>query len=253
MRLEGIPFSCLRDRRGHYLIEGHEIAVAPSASLYAQAVKGLPKVNGLRDKGLIVGNPALGGELFLQLQNLPFAEEEAKRIAGLFPGSRLLLGRAATRSAFLDELRRASWVHFAGHALMNRQNPLLSMLALSPAPDGSDPGALYARDIYELDLRGTRLVVLAACDSAQGALEGGGGANLARAFLAAGTRTVVAALWQIDDRASEELFAAFYERVRRGIVPATALREAQLSMINSKDSMMRSPVSWAGFQVIGAD
>jgi CHAT domain-containing protein/tetratricopeptide (TPR) repeat protein len=251
--LEGVPFSCLRDRQGHYLMEGHEIVIAPSASLYAQAVNAPAPPMALEDRGLVVGNPALGGELLLRLRNLPFAEEEAKRIAGQARGSRLLLGKAATRGAFLDGLQRSSWVHFAGHGLVNRQNPLLSMLVLAPASDGSDPGALYARDIYGLDLRGLRLVVLGACDSAEGVSDGGGGASLARAFLAAGARTVLAALWEIDDRASEELFAAFYDRLKRGLAPATALREAQLAMIHSQDSALRSPVAWAGFQVIGAD
>lgn len=253
-QLEGVPFSSLRDRSGSYLIESHEITVAPSASLFAWALKTRPKAAGLKSAGLVVGNPKLGSDLLLRLQDLPFAEKEAQRIAAVSPGSRLLLGAAATRSAFLEELLRASWVHFAGHALVNRQSPLLSMLVLAPASDGSDQGALYAQDIYDLDLRGTRLIVLAACDSAQGALDGGGGANLARAFLAAGARTVVATLWQTEDRASEELFKVFYDRVRRGVAPAAALRDAQLAMINSKeDSALQSPVSWAGFQVIGAD
>jgi CHAT domain-containing protein/tetratricopeptide (TPR) repeat protein len=253
-QLEGVPFACLRDRRGNYLIESHEIAVAPSASLVAWALKARPKVTDLKSAGLVVGNPKLASDLLLRLQNLSFAEEEARRIAADSPGSRLLLGAAATRSAFLEEFRRASWVHFAGHALVNRQNPLLSMLVLAPASDGSDKGALYAQDIYDLDLRGTRLIVLAACDSAQGALDGGGGANLARAFLAAGARTVVATLWQTEDRASEELFKVFYDRMRHGVAPAAALRDAQLAMIHSKeDSALQLPVSWAGFQVIGAD
>jgi CHAT domain-containing protein len=252
-RLEGAPFACLRDRQGHYLIEGHEIAIAPSASLYAQAVNASALPMALENPGLVVGNPKLGPDMLLRLRDLPFAEEEAKRVAHQAPGSRLLLGEAATRGAFLEDLRRSSWVHFAGHGLVNRQNPLLSMLVLAPASDGSDPGALYARDIYELDLHGLRLVVLGACDSAEGAFEGGGGASLARAFLAAGARTVVAALWEIDDRASEELFAAFYDRLKRGLAPAAALREAQLAMIHSEDSALRSPLAWAGFQVIGAD
>lgn len=159
----------------------------------------------------------------------------------------LLTGPAATKQGFLEAIQSAGWLHFAGHAVVNSRNPLLSVLVLSPAADGQDPGILYAREIQNLDLRGVGLVVLAACSSAQGA-EGGGGTGLARAFLAAGAGPVVATLWRIDDRAAAALFEVFYERLGAGDDPVAALRTAQVRWIDQG-----APASvWGAFTITGA-
>jgi CHAT domain-containing protein len=242
--LDGLPFACLRDpRTGRYLLEDHEISQVPSATIYARASETTQGSRSAEGPGLVVGNPTL---------DLPAAEGEARQIASLYPGSRLLLGVAATKRDFLRQSRLSGWIHFAGHAITNGENPLLSMLLLAPATDRSDTGALYAREIYELKLRGTRLVVLAACDSAADRSKGGG-ASLARAFLAAGVPTVIASFWRVDDRVTSELFATFYDRLRAGDDPAAALRAAQLRLLRGSDRLLQRPSSWGAFAMIGAN
>ena len=134
--------------------------------------------------------------------------------------------------------------------MVNEKNPLLSMLVFAPGK-GGDPGALYAHEIYQMDLARTKLVVLAACDTAGDVPVSEGASSLARAFLAAGVPTVVASLWSVNDRTTARLFQVFHQRLRAGADPGTALRDAQLTLLRSPGPES-SPAAWGAFEVIGA-
>lgn len=254
--LHALPFAALRDRASErYLIEDHRIAIAPSATLYVQALdRELRSGSVSRPRVLAVGNPAFDRTLFDTLLPLRGAEEEAKALAGLHPGTtELLLREEATRSEFLSRVRQYDWIHFAGHSMVNERNPLLSMLLLAPTAAG-EAGALYAREIYPMDLHAVRMVVLSACETG-GHVPGSEGVSvLARAFLAAGVPTVVASLWDVDDRPTAILFQAFYEELSRqgNTDPVSALRAAQVKVLRSRDGAEWGPAAWAAFEVIGA-
>ena len=120
---------------------------------------------------------------------------------------------------------------------------LLSGLALAGAngnPDRAaenrplDDGILTAMEVAELDLRHTDLVVLSACETGLGRAAGGEGLlGLQRAFQVAGARTVVASLWKVDDQATQQLMADFYDQLwQRHLTPIEALRQAQLHVLN---------------------
>jgi CHAT domain-containing protein/tetratricopeptide (TPR) repeat protein len=252
--LGAVPFASLVDRvTGEYLVERHRIATAPSATLYVQSLLRTPRSAAAPPAAslLVVGDPAIDVRQFPQLPALPGAAAEARGIAALDPSSTLLLGRGADKPSFLARAAGARQIHFAGHALVNARNPLLSMLVL--APSAGDSGALYAWELYERDLARTELVVLAACDTDGAEVSGGEGvASLARGFLAAGVRTVVASLWAVDDHTTAMLFSDFYRRLFAGSDPASALRGAQLSLLHADDEAARSPAAWGAFEVIGA-
>lgn len=251
--LHAVPFSALRDRRtGRYLVEDHRITVAPSATLYLNALardrRFRERTAGLRT--LAVGNPDFDRGMFPTLSDLSSAAEEGARVAGLYPGSDLLAGERADVKSFLALAPAARRIHFAGHAVVNDRNPLLSMLVFAPA--AGDAGALYARDIYQLDLEDTELVVLSACSTAALPRAGSEGVtNLARAFLAAGVPSVVASLWEVDDRLTAKLSETFHRSLLAWDDPAGALREAQLSLLHDPDEMTRSPRTWGAFEVFG--
>ena len=252
--LDAVPFSLLKEiRTDRYLLEGHEILITPSATLYIRALAKEKRKRSAphSEPGLVLGNPSFDHTRF-GLSDLPSAEAEARRIAGMYPGSQLLLKSAATRKSFLEGVQRFSWIHFAGHSVINRDQPLFSMLVLAPAPDGGDSGVLYGHEIYSLKLASTRLVVLSACDTGNESGSDEGSTSIARAFLAAGVPAVVASLWATDDRASAELFARFHERLRVGDDPAKALRFAQLSLLKSGIPSLQQPSKWGAFEVIGA-
>ncbi|HXV63307.1 MAG TPA: CHAT domain-containing protein, partial [Vicinamibacteria bacterium] len=178
------------------------------------------------------------------------AADEAIRIARWHEGSEILLGPVATQERFLAGVRKAQLIHFAGHAVTNPELPMLSFLVL--APGSGDSGVLAAHEIQNLDLSRTRLVVLAACSTATGEISVGEGVlSLARPFLAAGASAVVASLWDVDDEASTSLLVAFHRLLASGMLPAEALRSAQVEFLDTSEEMRRRPDVWAAFQFIG--
>jgi CHAT domain-containing protein/predicted negative regulator of RcsB-dependent stress response len=121
-------------------------------------------------------------------------------------------------------------VHFATHSFLNSQHPELSGVVLSRVNrDGSDAdGFLGLQEIYRLKLS-SDLVVLSACDTALGKeVNGEGLVGLTHALISAGSKSVVASLWKVDDRATAALMAEFYEAMLQdGLPPAAALRRAK--------------------------
>jgi CHAT domain len=254
--LLAVPFACLTDRTsGRYLVDSHRLLVAPSASLFVAGLarKGRSAGPRARARGLVVGDPAFDSRSFPELARLPGAEAEARAVAALYPAARLLVGKAAHKREFLARVRHSSWAHYSGHAIVNLQNPLLSMLALAPTPGGDDSGALFSWEIYRLDLGTTGMVVLSACGTNDVSSGGAGGvSSLARAFLAAGVPVVVASLWDVDDRSSARFLVAFHSALRGGLEPGAALRQAQLAFLASAEAADRHPSVWGAFEVLAA-
>ncbi|HVR94967.1 MAG TPA: CHAT domain-containing protein, partial [Thermoanaerobaculia bacterium] len=251
--LHSICFSCLMNPdTGRYLVQDQETALAVSATAYLEGLEDRRKAgHSKRTPILIIGDPAFERNLFRRMPRLPGADSEAKVIADFYPQAALLLGKEAHKRNFLSLSRRSRRIHFGVHSIMDLRDPMRSMLLL--APSGSDLGALYAEEICEMRLDNTDLVVLAAC-STTGQLSLGNelGMGLARAFQAAGVPIVVASLWDIEDQASAKLFREFYRQLRAGAEPASALRAAQLNLLENGDAFERTPEAWAAFQVIGS-
>jgi len=110
----------------------------------------------------------------------------------------------------------------------------------------SEPGFLRASDIYNLKLP-AELVVLSACQTGLGKeIRGEGIVGLTRGFMYAGAARVDVSLWSVNDKATEELMAVFYEKLlQEKMTPAAALREAQIEMHQKKQ--WANPYYWAAF------
>jgi CHAT domain-containing protein len=126
-------------------------------------------------------------------------------------------------------------------------------VVLSLVDDRGEPqdGFLRLHDIYNLKL-GSDLVVLSACQSALGReIKGDGLVSVTRGFMYAGVPRVVASLWKVDDAATAELMARFYEGMLgpQGLRPAAALRSAQLAL--AKQRRWQAPYYWAPFVLQG--
>ncbi len=102
-------------------------------------------------------------------------------------------------------------------------------------------------------LRGTQLVILSACRSADGLqVDRENLLGLAGAFLSSGVQAVIASLWNADDEATTELMVRFHDAWRGGLSTPQALREAALALLRSGDDRLSSPAEWGSFSSFGA-
>jgi CHAT domain-containing protein/tetratricopeptide (TPR) repeat protein len=243
--LRRVPFAELNETGGRRLVENHALAIAPSAAL---AVAASARTWSAPESAFVLADPRLAASTFAFLPALPAAREEARRIASLFaPESFLRLGEAATASSLLRGFGRYELVHIAAHVLANDEHPEMTTLPLSQATS-DDPVALTAADVRHLHAGRTRLVVLSACHAA-GSTDSEGSRGLAEAFLGAGVPQVVAALWDVNDRAAAVFFENFYRHLRAGDEPPEALRAAQLALLHGNEPKLQNPAAWAGYEV----
>lgn len=197
--------------------------------------------------------------------------QEGRSIQSIFPESKLLTGAGATKSA-LKQVNAPRILHIATHGffLQNTranasgvatpglktigkiENPLLrSGLALAGAnrrniTDSGDDGMLTALEASDLNLWGTKLVVLSACDTGVGEIKNGEGVyGLRRAFVLAGAESLVMSLWPISDYVTRELMTNYYKNLRQGMGRGAALRQVQLDML--KKNGRQHPFYWAAF------
>jgi CHAT domain-containing protein len=186
---------------------------------------------------------------------LPFTRQEAERILALVPAAQRMqaFDFAANRAiATSRELQNYRIVHFATHGILNTTQPELSGVVLSLVDGKGVPenGFLRLHDIFNLNLP-AELVVLSACQTGLGEeVRGEGLVGLTRGFMYAGSPRVLVSLWSVDDRATSELMAKFYQKMlQAGVKPAAALRAAQLEMWQQQQ--WQAPYYWAAFTLQG--
>ncbi len=186
---------------------------------------------------------------------LAYASEEADTIMRTVPRGAGMVAKgfdANRETATSSLLGQYQIVHFATHSFLNSQHPELSGVVLSRVNrDGSDAdGFLGLQEIYRLKLS-SDLIVLSACDTALGKdVRGEGLVGLTHAFMSAGSKSVVASLWKVDDRATSALMAEFYKAMLQdGLTPAAALRTAKEKI--RQQQTWSAPYFWAGFVLEG--
>jgi CHAT domain-containing protein len=246
-----LPFQALQDGEGRFLVERAAIAYAPSLTALTTA-RAAPRPERPREL-LALGNPVLaaGGP-----PPLVEAERQVAAIARRFPaGLRdVRVGPAATEAAIKAEAGRSRIVHIAAHGTLDAASPMYSALLLAPG-SAEDDGRFEARELAELDLDSS-LVVLSACETARGRVSAGEGIiGLSWAALVAGARRVVVSQWKVDAASTTDLMTGFYRHLRAPAdAPAQdeadALRAAALELLRSPAS--RHPFYWAAFTVVGA-
>jgi CHAT domain-containing protein/tetratricopeptide (TPR) repeat protein len=251
--LQSAAFAALwNPASGRYLVEEYLLGFAPSGTVFVGATSALdPPLSGAH-RALVIGNPRPDRRLWASFPNLPEAEDEAVEIAGLYEGSELLIGTAATKQAFVEGVQGSQVVHYAGHAAASANAPSSSRLLLAADPHTGDSGALYLHELERSRLPRTLVVVLAACRTAAGsASRVEGPLSLGRPFLAAGVPDVVASLWDVDDAISRRFFVGFHRMLLDTGNPILALRKTQVALLLSDDATLAHPASWAAFICMG--
>ena len=189
------------------------------------------------------------------LTRLAHASEEADAISAVAPWGTTVVAKGfdATReTAMSADVSQYQILHLATHGVFDSEHPERSGIVLSMVDhDGATVnGLMPLQDIYSLDLS-TELIVLSACETGLGKdVKGEGLVGLTHGFLSAGSKSVVASLWKVDDRATARLMADFYQpMLQQDMSPAAALRAAKLKMM--RDPRWRAPYYWAGFVLEG--
>lgn len=270
--LQVVPFEALVEANGRFVIERGDwsyvgsprAVIAPTAagSGGAALVLGDPDYD-TRGVGTVPG--AAPPRQFRPLANTRAEADAVARLLGQ-SGNRvsLLSGQAATVAA-LTQQRAPRFLHLATHGFFlddlawdkqarqaadGRQYTIETYargwstgLALAGANGGRD-GILFAAQLRQLDLEGTELAVLSACDTAFGVTRDGEGVDsLLQALHVAGARSTVTTLWPVVDDSTRELMTAFYTGIGSGQAKGAALRQAKLALARNKPH----PYYWAAF------
>jgi CHAT domain-containing protein/tetratricopeptide (TPR) repeat protein len=297
-RLFLVSFAALLDEHSRYFIERHTLNYSPAISVlqYTESKK-RRVVHQQPPQLLVVGNPAmprLPGRPH-PLAPLPGAEIEARAISRLYPARQVttLTGSQAQEGLVRELAPGQTIIHLATHGIIRDDEPLESLLALAPEIRNQKPetgsrwsevhsrpspttdhgprttnngsatgdGLLTVREVFQLDLNAD-LVVLSACNTGLGQIRGEGVIGLSRAFIYAGTPSVMVSLWRVADVVAKSEMERFYRALKRnGGNKAAALREAQLEILRRlRQSRLRTPsgqplrehpIFWAPFILIG--
>lgn len=253
-----------------FLLQKYVISYASSASLLDPALQRPrhPK------KGILaMGNPDLGqpeqpqsdaliafkdvlpGHLRDQaLLSLPKSALEVEAIGKVLSNSdnRIFTGADATEHIFKSEAADYRIIHLATHFISDDNQPLYSSIVLSIDNEEREDGYLQTHEVFNLDLNAD-LAVLSACETGLGKLRKGEGLiGISRAFLFAGTPSLVVSLWSVDDESTAQIMEHFYENLKKGLRKNEALRRAKLDYLKFANSLGRDPYYWAPFVLLGS-
>ncbi|MGH9882258.1 MAG: CHAT domain-containing protein, partial [Pyrinomonadaceae bacterium] len=225
--LHYLPFHALYDGK-RYLIEKREISYAPSAAILQQC---LDRAEHPLTNALLLG---------VSDEKTPRVRDEIQVISQVFSKATSLLDQDATTKALRENSPAADVLHLACHAHFRSDNPLFSALRLAD-------GWLTVRDAYTLKLN-CGLVTLSACETGVNEVAPGDELiGLARGFFSAGCPSILLSLWMVDDEATAQLMADFYGELKNGKSFSSALRSAQMKMLEEKPH----PFFWSPFVLLG--
>ncbi|CAH3045351.1 unnamed protein product, partial [Porites evermanni] len=248
-----VPDGALSKAPWAALSETLRIRTVPSLTSL-QLITDSPSGHHSKSGALLVGDPCLekltnkwGNPIY---DPLKYAKMEVEMIGEILK-SQPLTGEDATKEAVLQRIKSVSLVHIAAHG-----RPESGEIVLAPDPrwESDSPTEedciMKMSHIQAVKLR-ARLVVLSCCHSGQGKVSSEGVIGMARAFLFAGARSVLATLWAIDDEATMIFMKSFYQQLASGESASVALQRAMKCLRDSHD--YSAPKHWAPFVLMGDD
>lgn len=233
-----LPFHALMDeKRKEYLVDRFEIVHLPSADVLKYCRK---KGNSLPKSAVIFANPT---------GDLPYAEEEARRIAAYFEPNVKIFKREDATFENLSAANGADVIHFACHAVFRADEPIFSHLVLADV-EGSK-GTCLLPDIFNLKFGNSAIVSLSACESGLSRIYTGDDlVGFARGFFYAGAMSVLATLWRVNDKSTSLLMDEFYRGlIKENLPKSKALQLAILKIKSAKE--YQHPYFWAPFILLG--
>jgi CHAT domain-containing protein len=229
--------STSQDGQQRYLLDGADILYAPSATVLLEYCR--RKVPSKQTGGLVLAYG--GGPSTSSGQALRHVEQEGRSVAGIL-GGRLYADDQARRAVIYKEADRYRFLHFACHGRFNPRFPLASGLMLAD-------GILDTLDVLQRVRLDAELVALSGCETGQSALRRGDELiGLVRAFIYAGTPSVLVSLWPVDDLSTRFLMERFYWELTTedGVTKAEALRRAQRYLMTLTETEVRGRLGGCG-------
>ncbi len=260
-----------RYETAHYLIEKYPISYAHSASVLDPKLRSRNEDIRLTGKLFAIGNPDFGhsNNGFQEkpsalnssmrkvrnalLNDLPNSQNEVEIISELLKPSVVLVGDAAREGLFKQDVSNYEVVHLSTHAFADEVQPMYSWIAFAQNKDIKEDGFLHAYEVFNLNLN-ANLVTLSACETGLGKLRQGEGLiGLTRAFMYAGSNSVLVSLWSVEDASTAKFMEYFYDNLRNSKAKSEALRQAKLSMLKTREHKMSyaMPFLWAPFVLVG--
>jgi CHAT domain-containing protein len=236
--LHSVPFHALHDG-SHYLVENFQINYLPASSLLSH----LSTQGSERDiHSTDAGSPLVFG--YSEDGHLERVLDEARSVAAMLHGN-CMLESEATIARLFEKAPGCPIIHIATHGQIRRDDPNFSYVRLAD-------GQLNAIEAFSLDLKRCELVTLSGCETGL-SLSGGGDEQrgLGRAFLAAGAKSLVMSLWQVEDDSTSVLMKCFYQNLLQGSSRAEALRAAQCNLLLGMSPRYTHPYFWAAFRLVG--
>jgi len=245
-----------------YLVKEYSISYGQSASvlknLHAESAAD-QKIKPGNKRLIAFGDPDYGDadadlSAGKNYRRLKYSGQEVEKIASCFREgfSDTYLRNEATEENVKrnGKLNEYAYIHFAAHGYIDEERPDLSSLVLAQENNSEEDGLLQAAEIFNLKLNAD-LVVLSACQTGLGKLVRGEGiVGLTRAFMYAGTPSVLVSLWSVSDISTADLMGEFYDGlIKHKLSKTEALRKAQLALLS--DDEYAHPFYWASFVLLG--
>lgn len=241
--LHYLPFEALENGDQQYLVRQFAVQYQYSTALLGDNVSQKPSSSVLS----FAPYAATGfKDSALTFSPLPASGGEVKEING-----KTLTDSSATKQAFLDLSNHFNVVHLATHAIADNNDPERSFISFYP---GNNASRLYAKEIYDLRLDTTSLVILSACETGSGKLvKGEGLMSLSRAFAYAGCPSIITSLWKAEDNTTAFICQRLHYYLSRNETKDKALQMAKLDFLNSSstDPRFKTPNYWAHLVLIG--
>jgi len=236
--LHFLPFQALLSKRGQFLVERHNLIYAPSASVF-MVCNNREKSPGAKFMGMALSDITIDNK-----PGLPGTEDELRKILPLFTNNIAAIGKENTETFVKKNAGNYNFIHFATHGSYNYKRPLYSYLLFNPSEE--DDGRLNVFEVLELNLN-ANLVTLSACETGLGNISQGDElVGLSRAFLFAGSSSVIVSLWAVSDYPTSLLMANFYRYLNDHNLQE-ALTLAQRDVIK----IYPQPQYWSPFILIG--
>lgn len=236
--LHFIPFQALINEKGEYLVEKFNLTYSPSASVYI-VTKDKEVRNGSGFMGMALSDVSVGNNV-----GLPGTDDELKKILPLLSDKISAFGAQSTETFAKKSAGDYNFIHFATHGIYNYRQPLYSFLLFPPTDN--DDGRLNVFEVFEMNIN-SKLVTLSACETGLGNLDQGDEIiGLSRAFLFAGSSSVIVSLWSVADYPTSILMTNFYKYIKDHPLQE-ALTLAQRDVIK----LYPQPLYWSPFILIG--